>query len=57
MENFKFLGVEIDEARNEKNARQISSDTSKVGVLVIQTQEDFSIISQSLALSNKGGTQ
>lgn len=57
MENFKFLGVEIDEERNEKNARQISSDTSKVGVHVIQTQEDFSIISQSLAIINKGGAQ
>lgn len=55
LKNFGFLGLELDEERNGKNARQISTDTSKVGVHVIQTQEDYSIITQSLAVINKGG--
>lgn len=55
LKNFGFVGLEIDDERNGKNARQISTDSSKVGVHVIQTQEDYSIITQSLAVINKGG--
>jgi len=55
LKNFGFLGLELDDERNAKNARQISTDSSKVGVHVIQTQEDYSIITQSLAVINKGG--
>ena len=55
VKNFGFIGLEIDDERNSKNARQISTDSSKVGVHVIQTQEDYSIITQSLAIINKGG--
>lgn len=54
LKNFGFLGLELDEERNGKNARQISTDSSKVGVHVIQTQEDYSIITQSLKVINKG---
>ncbi len=54
LQNFGFVGLEIDDERNGKNARQISTDSSKVGVHVIPTQEDYSIITQSLAVINKG---
>ena len=55
LKNFGFIGLEIDDERNSKNERQISTDSSKVGVHVIQAQEDYSIITQSLAVINKGG--
>lgn len=52
--NFGFVGLEIDDERNGKNERRISTDSSKVGVHVITAQEDYSIITQSLAVINKG---
>ena len=55
LKNFGFLGLELDNERNSKNERQISTDSSKVGVHVIQTKEDYSIITQSLTVINKGG--
>lgn len=48
LSGLEFAGVELEEARNEKNDRQISSDNSKVGVHVIQAREDVSIIKQTL---------
>jgi len=53
LENFGFLGLSLDETRNQTNERRISTDESAVGVHVIQTQEDYSIISQALAVINK----
>jgi len=53
LKNFGFLGLEVDDARNATNERLISTDTSKVSAHVIQTQEDYSIITQSLAAINK----
>lgn len=43
----EFLGISISEERNSENARLISSDESRVGVHVIATHEDVSIIKQT----------
>jgi len=48
-----FLGIEIDPARNEAPARgirRISTDTSKVEVLVVPTDEELEIARQALSL-------
>lgn len=50
LSGLEFAGVELDEARNGNSEHQISSDSSKVGVHVIQAREDVSIIKQTLAL-------
>ncbi|MBC7425066.1 MAG: acetate/propionate family kinase [Bacteroidia bacterium] len=41
--NLLFLGIEIDESKNNKNEFIISSDTSKVKVYVIKTNEELMI--------------
>lgn len=38
-----FLGIELDEGRNTKNATQISTDDSRVAVRVIRTDEELMI--------------
>lgn len=43
-----YLGVEIDQNRNEQNAELISSDNSRVGVHVIATKESVTVASQTL---------
>jgi len=53
-EGLEFAGVRIDEARNERGERLISSDDSQVGVHVIPTQEDFSIMTQTLRTIDEG---
>ncbi|HTO15219.1 MAG TPA: acetate/propionate family kinase [Edaphocola sp.] len=40
---FEYLGIEIDEAENQKNARIISTKNSKVKVYVIPTDEEIMI--------------
>ncbi|MEO6940449.1 MAG: acetate/propionate family kinase [Candidatus Kapaibacterium sp.] len=42
-DGLEFLGIEIDEVRNTSNAELISMDTSRVGVHVIQTDEQLMI--------------
>lgn len=54
-DSFDFLGLEIDDERNKNGERKISSDNSKVNVHVIPTQEDFSIITQTMNVIDKGG--
>ncbi|MEO7991327.1 MAG: acetate/propionate family kinase [Chryseolinea sp.] len=41
--DLQFLGIELDETRNKKNESIISSDTSKVCVRVIKTNEELMI--------------
>lgn len=48
-----FLGIELDEERNRTNARLISSDPASTGVHVIPAREEYSIITQTLAITNK----
>ncbi|MDN4639165.1 acetate kinase [Agreia sp. PsM10] len=53
LEGLGILGVEIDEERNEspeRGARLISTDASRVAVLVIPTNEELEIARQTLAV-------
>ena len=43
MENFSFLGAEVDAVKNEANETLISTDSSKVSVLKIHTNEELVI--------------
>ena len=43
LENFSFLGLEVDDARNEANETLISTDDSKVAALKIHTNEELVI--------------
>lgn len=52
-----FLGIEVDDARNEapsREARRISPDGAPVAVLVIPTDEELEIARQTLALVAHG---
>lgn len=53
MAGLEPLGLEIDPARNEANergARRISTDASRVAILVVPTDEEAEIATQTLAL-------
>ncbi|MGC5223857.1 acetate/propionate family kinase [Micromonospora sp. DT81.3] len=55
LETLGFAGVEIDAERNETPARgirTISTDASKVSVLVVPTNEELEIARQALAAAN-----
>ena len=43
LENFTFLGLEVDDARNNNNETLISTDGSKVAALKIHTNEELVI--------------
>jgi acetate kinase len=49
-EDMDFLGIKLDEARNEGNAALISSATGAVRVRVIKTNEDLMIVRHVLSL-------
>lgn len=53
----KFLGIEVDRAKNAtpKPDAPISSPTSKVHVLVIRAQEDWTIARECVRMSEQGG--
>lgn len=54
LETLGFLGVQIDPARNEapgRGIRVISSDDSRVTVLVVPTNEELEIARQTLAVA------
>ncbi|MEQ7199459.1 acetate/propionate family kinase [Enterococcus avium] len=42
--NLTFLGIELDPQMNQKNNRRISTETSKVEVLVVETNEELMIV-------------
>jgi acetate kinase len=52
-EGLEFLGVTIDDARNQAGARLISSDNGSVGVHVIHTEEAATIARQTARLMNE----
>lgn len=54
LERLSFLGIELDEGRNQNGERLISSDASRVGVHVIPAREDVMIIRQTLNITTKG---
>lgn len=43
-EDLTFLGIELDPQMNQKNNRRISTETSKVEVLVVETNEELMIV-------------
>ena len=49
-QTLSFLGIIVDEQRNDAHERLISADTSGVGVHVIPAKEDISIVTQTAAL-------
>lgn len=53
LQGLEFLGIVIDEERNSQGARLISSDRSTVGVHVIPAREDYSIVTQTIAVITK----
>ena len=56
LETLAFAGVEIDPARNEapsRGIRIISSDASRVTVLVVPTNEELEIARQTLAVTGQ----
>ena len=50
---FGYLGVKLDNAKNKKNSRVISSKNSKVKVMVIPTDEEKAIASQAIKVIEK----
>jgi acetate kinase len=54
-EGLAFLGVTLDDVRNQKGARLISADGSEVGVHVIHTDEAVTIARETARLINKAG--
>jgi acetate kinase len=50
---FEFLGLQLDRAANEANARTISAPASSVTVLVIPTDENLVMAGHALALLRK----
>jgi acetate kinase len=51
-EDLKFLGIELDEARNARNAALASADSGSVAVRVICTDEESVIASSTIRVLN-----
>ncbi len=49
-ENFGFLGLNLDKSKNKKNSTIISSDESKIKVMVIPTNEELMIVEDVMRL-------
>jgi acetate kinase len=49
-EGLSFFGISLDGTSNQSNASTISSNGSKVGVRIVQSQEDLQIARHSRAL-------
>ena len=45
-EGLEFIGIELDNGRNEMNSELISSDASRVGVHVLHTDEAVTIVTE-----------
>jgi acetate kinase len=50
LENFGFIGLKVDDQRNEANETLISTDDSKVAALKIHTNEELVIALDTYAL-------
>ncbi len=50
LENFSFLGLTVDDARNDANETIISTDDSKVTALMIETNEELVIARDTYSL-------
>ncbi|MGL9727681.1 acetate/propionate family kinase [Enterococcus sp. DIV0756] len=49
-ENLTFLGIELDQQLNQQNNRRISTEASKVEVLVVETNEELMIVRDTFNL-------
>ena len=49
-DGLRFLGIEIDDARNNRHAARISTDAGSVAVRVIRTDEEFVIAQLTIRL-------
>lgn len=52
LEGLEFLGVELDPARNEAGEQVVSTDASRVSVLVVPTNEELEIARQAVEFAN-----
>jgi len=50
MDSFKYLGVQIDNNKNNQQEKIISTSNSKVKVLALQTDEELMIYEEILKL-------
>lgn len=55
LSGLEFLGIRLDEGRNDASERCISHDDSQVGVHVIPAREDHTILIQIQDVLRKGG--
>jgi acetate kinase len=51
-EGLKFLGIELNDARNARNAALVSADSEPVAVRVIRTDEESVIASSTIRVLN-----
>lgn len=56
-EGLGFLGIELDKARNAAHAEVISTDTSRVAVRIIRTDEELMIARSVCRVLEKKGTE
>lgn len=49
-ENMTFFGIQLDQNKNEKNSRRISSEKSSVEVFVVETNEELMIVRDTFDL-------
>ena len=56
MEYFTYLGIEIDDTKNEENAADIATPESKVRVLVIPTNEELVIAKDTVQIISSMST-
>ena len=54
LSGLESLGIELDEARNEANEGRISTDTSRIALLVIPTNEELMIAMDALRVLRGG---
>lgn len=52
LENFEYIGLKIDNKKNERNEFIISSKDSKIGVFVIETNEELQIALETKKILN-----
>jgi acetate kinase len=50
MDSFKYLGVQIDNNKNNQQEKIISTSNSKVKILALQTDEELMIYQETLKL-------
>jgi acetate kinase len=51
------LGIELDEARNNRNETRVSTDASRVAILVIPTNEELMIATDALRILRGGARE